>query len=200
MFYLNIQVLTKVWISTIQREKIEAVRGLSKSDMIARLQRKLFQNTPYLTRWHGQNNLQTNSCLFLHICFSFMTQEWPFHFFIRACAGAHTHKECMSRSQPRCTNCGAEHAASYGGRAKKESATLTRTMEPPPNPDVIFTCTNQKQRDTASKMSFASVVRENQQRSSSAKSQSKPSRIQPQAHNNKCPQRCSRTGRTKKSC
>ncbi|KAH7973090.1 hypothetical protein HPB52_021165 [Rhipicephalus sanguineus] len=111
----------------------------------------------------------------------------------KICAGAHTHKECTSRSQPRCANCGADHAASYGGCPKKKAATLARTMEqfqgkarkrrePPPNPDVIFTSTNQKQQeqqiqrsDTTSKKSFASVVKGNQKRPSSAKSQEKSS-------------------------
>ncbi|KAH7936319.1 hypothetical protein HPB52_021418 [Rhipicephalus sanguineus] len=110
----------------------------------------------------------------------------------KICAGAHTHKECTSRSQPRYANCGADHAASYGGRPKKQAATLARKMEqfqgkarkrrePKPNPDVIFTSTNQKQQDTVqrsdttSKKSFPSIVKGNQNRSSSAKSQEKSS-------------------------
>ncbi|KAL1434047.1 hypothetical protein MTO96_012041 [Rhipicephalus appendiculatus] len=111
----------------------------------------------------------------------------------KICAGAHTHKECTSHSQPRCANCGAEHAESYGGCPKKKAATLARTMgqfqgntrkrrQPPPNPDVIFTTTNQKQQDAvqrsdmSSKKSFASVVKGKQKRPSSAKSQETPSK------------------------
>ncbi|KAL1482548.1 hypothetical protein MTO96_033723 [Rhipicephalus appendiculatus] len=58
----------------------------------------------------------------------------------------------------------------------------TRKRQPPPNPDVIFTTTNQKQQDAvqrgdpSSKKSFASVVKGNQKRPSPAKSQETPSR------------------------
>lgn len=67
----------------------------------------------------------------------------------KVCAGPHTHKECTSRTQPKCANCGGPHPASYGGCAKKKAATLARAMEQaqgkppkrheaPPNPDVVF--------------------------------------------------------------
>ncbi|KAH7962814.1 hypothetical protein HPB52_018067 [Rhipicephalus sanguineus] len=38
-------------------------------------------------------------------------------------------KEYLSEQGPRCANCGADHAASYGGCPKKKAATLARTME-----------------------------------------------------------------------
>ncbi|KAH8010123.1 hypothetical protein HPB51_024967 [Rhipicephalus microplus] len=68
----------------------------------------------------------------------------------KVCAGPHSHKECTSKAQPKCANCGGPHPASYGGCVKKKAATLARSSEqargkpprrndPPPNPEVVFT-------------------------------------------------------------
>lgn len=94
----------------------------------------------------------------------------------KVCAGPHSHKECTSRAQPKCANCGGPHPASYGGCYKKKAATVARTAEqtqgkppkrhePPPNPDVVFTTTaalseNQStQRGRAADKTYADAVK-----------------------------------------
>lgn len=109
----------------------------------------------------------------------------------KICSGAHTHKECKSRAQPLCANCGGSHPASYGGCPKKKAATLARHLEqiqgkaprrnePPPNPDVVFTSIEPQHKDTSlpgmsSKKTFASVIKGHLAEESSSKTlQAKP--------------------------
>lgn len=76
----------------------------------------------------------------------------------KICAGAHPHKDCTSRTQPHCANCGGPHPASYGACPKKKAATLARSVEqiqgkalnrrePPPNPEVVFTSVTTSSND-----------------------------------------------------
>lgn len=76
----------------------------------------------------------------------------------KICAGTHSHKDCTSRTQPQCANCGGPHPASYGACPKKKAATLARSIEqiqgkalnrrePPPNPEVVFTSLTSSSND-----------------------------------------------------
>lgn len=47
----------------------------------------------------------------------------------KVCAGAHNHKECTSRQNPRCANCGGGHSAAFGGCPIKRAASTIRKRE-----------------------------------------------------------------------
>ncbi|KAH7943074.1 hypothetical protein HPB52_004891 [Rhipicephalus sanguineus] len=109
----------------------------------------------------------------------------------KVCAGPHSHKECTSRAQPKCANCGGPHPASYGGCIKKKAATLARTLEqaqgkpprrnePPPNPEVVFTSmtdVSQEQSPQSQKTSgntYADVTKKKRGKSMGLSHSSKP--------------------------
>lgn len=84
----------------------------------------------------------------------------------KVCAGPHSHKDCTSRSHPRCANCNGSHPASYGSCPKKKAATLARAIEqvqgkrpgrhdPPPNQEMVFTSTNSFQTGQSSQTKTA---------------------------------------------
>lgn len=84
----------------------------------------------------------------------------------KVCAGSHSHKDCTSRSHPRCANCDGSHPASYGSCPKKKAATLARAIQqvqgtnprrqdPPPNPEMVFTPTNALQADESTQTKTA---------------------------------------------
>ncbi|KAH8032557.1 hypothetical protein HPB51_026010 [Rhipicephalus microplus] len=121
----------------------------------------------------------------------------------KVCAGPHSHKECTSRAQPKCANCGGPHPASYGGCIKKKAATLARTLEqaqgkppkrnePPPSPDVVFTSmkdASQEQPPQSQKTSantYADVTKMKRGKSmglsSSSKSSQRTSQDPPSQH------------------
>lgn len=95
----------------------------------------------------------------------------------KVCSGSHSYKDCTSRAQPRCANCGGPHPASYGACPKKKAATLARNVEliqgkvttrrePSPNPELVFTTALQASQDPQTKRSpssnksYADVVQE----------------------------------------
>lgn len=63
-------------------------------------------------------------------------------------SGSHNHKDCTSRLQPQCADCGDDHLASHGKCPKKQSATWIDEQElqqeeapkrhsPPPNTEIM---------------------------------------------------------------
>lgn len=66
----------------------------------------------------------------------------------KVCSAPHDYKECTSRRDPKCANCGGAHAASYFGCPRRRAATALHKHEilhgrvpqrrlPPPNPDAV---------------------------------------------------------------
>lgn len=115
----------------------------------------------------------------------------------RCVLAPHTHKECTSRTQPKCANCGGPHPASYGGCLKKKAATLARTVEqvqgkppkrhePPPNPDVVFTNTtdlSQEQSTQSQKTSgntYAAAAKKKRRKPAGSSPPSKQPQLAPQ--------------------
>lgn len=47
----------------------------------------------------------------------------------KVCAGPHSYKECMNKTNPKCANCGEKHCASYSGCPHKKAAAAARKHE-----------------------------------------------------------------------
>lgn len=106
----------------------------------------------------------------------------------KVCAGAHNHKECTSKQEPKCANCGGGHSAAFAGCPIKKAASTTRKREllngrevrtkaPILNPEVVRPppCLKSLNDTAAKKVTYRDAVKDtsktNKEKISDGKSQ-----------------------------
>ncbi|CAN7999039.1 unnamed protein product [Ixodes hexagonus] len=88
----------------------------------------------------------------------------------KICAGPHHHQDCSSRAQPKCANCGENHAATFSGCSSKKAAAVVRKTEilngrtptrrsPPSNPEIVrIPETSSDAKSSTSKPTYSDVL------------------------------------------